>query len=89
MPRWRINSVFADISGDFPHGIKHEFDNTIDPDKFYPAHEAIDFYHRYKEDLALIQEMDFKAFRTSIHWPRIFPDGDDEQPNEKGLDFYD
>lgn len=78
-----------DISNGFAHGIKHEYDSTIDPDKFYPTHEAIDFYHHYKEDLALMEEMGFKAFRTSINWSRIFPNGDDEAPNEAGLQFYD
>ena len=57
--------------------------------EFYPSHEAIDFYHRYKEDIALFAEMDFKAFRLSISWARIFPNGDDAEPNEAGLQFYD
>ena len=56
---------------------------------FYPSHESIDFYHRYKEDIKLFAEMGFKCFRTSICWPRIFPNGDDMTPNEKGLKFYD
>ncbi|MDO5550601.1 MAG: glycoside hydrolase family 1 protein [Lachnospiraceae bacterium] len=51
--------------------------------------EGIDFYHRYKEDIRLFAEMGFKVFRTSIAWSRIFPEGDEEQPNEKGLQFYD
>lgn len=55
----------------------------------YPSHEAIDFYHRYKDDVKLLAEMGFKALRTSIAWSRIFPNGDDETPNEKGLQFYD
>mgnify|MGYP002593741786 CR=1 FL=1 len=50
---------------------------------------AIDFYHRYKEDIKLFAEMGFKVFRLSIAWSRIFPMGDEEQPNEKGLAFYD
>ena len=50
---------------------------------------GIDFYHRYPEDLALFAEMGFKTFRTSIAWSRIFPNGDDEEPNEAGLAFYD
>lgn len=61
----------------------------IDLDAFYPSHEAIDFYHRYKEDIALFAEMGFKCFRLSINWGRIFPNGDDEKPNEAGLAFYD
>lgn len=55
----------------------------------YPAHEAIDFYHHYKEDIALMAEMGFKCFRMSISWTRIFPNGDEAQPNEEGLAFYD
>lgn len=54
----------------------------------YPSHEGIDFYHRYKEDIALFAEMGFKCFRMSINWARIYPNGDDEEPNQKGLDFY-
>ncbi|GAE25574.1 beta-glucosidase [Halalkalibacter wakoensis JCM 9140] len=57
--------------------------------EFYPSHEAIDFYHRYKEDIALFAEMGFKALRVSISWARIFPYGDDAEPNETGLQFYD
>ncbi len=48
-----------------------------------------DFYHRYKEDIALYAEMGFKTFRLSIAWSRIFPNGDDAIPNEAGLAFYD
>ncbi|MFV0556032.1 MAG: glycoside hydrolase family 1 protein [Lactovum sp.] len=56
---------------------------------FYPSHEAINFYDNYKEDIALMAEMGLKCLRTSIAWSRIFPKGDDESPNEKGLEFYD
>ncbi|WP_137626479.1 glycoside hydrolase family 1 protein [Lactiplantibacillus pingfangensis] len=62
---------------------------AILPDKYYPSHEATDFYHHYKEDISLMAEMGFKVFRLSINWARIFPNGDDEQPNEAGLAFYD
>lgn len=51
--------------------------------------EAIDFYHRYPQDIKMFAEMGFKVFRTSISWSRIFPKGDEEQPNEAGLEFYD
>ncbi|NDR54077.1 glycoside hydrolase family 1 protein [Actinomyces sp. 565] len=51
--------------------------------------EGIDFYHRYKEDIALLAEMGFKVFRFSIAWSRIFPKGDETEPNEAGLAFYD
>ncbi|MTB64501.1 family 1 glycosylhydrolase [Streptococcus sp. zg-86] len=78
-----------DISNGFPHGIKHDYDRELSPEKFYPTHEAIDFYHRYKEDLAMMAEMNFNVFRTSINWSRIFPNGDDAEPNEAGLRYYD
>lgn len=55
----------------------------------YPSHDAIDFYHHYKEDIALFAEMGFKTFRLSIAWTRIFPTGMEEEPNEAGLAFYD
>ena len=57
--------------------------------EYYPNHDAIDFYHHYKEDIRLFAEMGFKCFRTSIAWTRIFPKGDEEEPNEEGLRFYD
>ena len=60
-----------------------------DPQHTYPAHEAIDMYHHYKEDIALFGEMGFKCYRLSISWTRILPNGDDETPNEEGLAFYD
>jgi 6-phospho-beta-glucosidase len=63
--------------------------NIENPQGFFSSHAAIDFYHRYKEDIALFAEMGFKVFRTSINWSRIFPNGDDTTPNEKGLVFYD
>lgn len=59
-----------------------------DIEHFYPSHDAIDFYHRYQEDIKLFAEMNMKCYRFSIAWTRIFPNGDDETPNEKGLDFY-
>ena len=61
----------------------------VSDDKYYPCHEAIDFYHTYKEDIKLLAEMGFKVFRLSIAWPRIYPNGDDEFPNELGLKHYD
>lgn len=70
-------------------GQPREITETIEEDKFYPNHEAIDFYNRYKEDVKLFAEMGLKALRTSINWTRIFPNGDDEEPNEAGLQFYD
>lgn len=55
----------------------------------YPKRRGIDFYHRYKEDLALFAEMGFTMLRLSIAWTRIFPTGDEAEPNEAGLRFYD
>jgi len=62
---------------------------VLEEGTYYPSHEAIDFYHRYKEDIKLFAEMGFKVFRMSIAWTRIFPNGDDAEPNEEGLKFYD
>lgn len=57
-------------------------------DKWYPKRRGIDFYHRYKEDLALFAEMGFKTLRLSIAWTRLFPTGEEREPNQKGIDFY-
>lgn len=70
-----------------PHGLRGPVTETPTPDNLKLV--GIDFYHRYKEDIRLFAEMGFKVFRTSIAWSRIFPLGDEEQPNEKGLQFYD
>lgn len=80
-----IDAVFTGGSVNTPRRI------TIpaQPDAFYPNHEATDFYHHWKEDIALFAEMGFKVYRMSISWSRIFPRGDEEQPNEEGLAFYD
>ena len=55
----------------------------------YPNHKGIDFFHTYKDDIKLFAELGFKCFRTSISWSRIFPNGDELEPNEAGLKFYD
>ncbi len=55
---------------------------------YYPSHKAIDFYHNYKEDIAMLSELGIKALRISINWPRIFPSGDEDKPNVKGIEFY-
>lgn len=55
---------------------------------YYPAQTGIDFYHHYKEDIALFAEMGFKTFRMSLAWTRIFPNGDETEPSEAGLAFY-
>lgn len=66
-----------------------EYTDGVLPDRYYPSHTAIGFYQHYKEDIKLFAELGFKCFRTSINWTRIFPDGDEEFPNEEGLKFYD
>lgn len=71
------------------HEVPRVITDSVESDQFYPNHEAIDFYGRYKEDIALFAEMGFKCFRTSIAWTRIFPNGDEAIPNEAGLQFYD
>lgn len=71
------------------HGVPRRITDTVLEGESYPNHDAIDFYHRYKEDIALFAEMGFKCFRTSIAWTRIFPKGDEQEPNEEGLKFYD
>lgn len=55
----------------------------------YPKRRGVDFYHRYREDIAMMAEAGFRCFRTSIAWSRIYPHGDEEAPNEEGLSFYD
>ena len=71
------------------HGVAREIHDYIHEDAYYPSHEATDFYHRYKEDIKLFAKMGFKCFRMSISWSRIYPRGDEETPNEEGLEFYD
>lgn len=69
---------------------KAEFDQALqDMDvTYYPNRRGIDFYHSYKEDIALFYEMGMKLFRTSICWSRIYPNGDDETPNAEGIAYY-
>ena len=62
---------------------------TAEPTPDNLKHEAVDFYHRYAEDIALFAEMGFSVYRFSIAWSRIFPNGDETEPNEEGLAFYD
>ena len=61
---------------------------ACDSEHSYPAHEAIDMYHHFKEDIALFAQMGFKCYRLSVSWTRVFPNGDDEKPNEEGIRFY-
>lgn len=78
-----------------PHGSHREaiilgLEKHLQPEEglFYPGYEAIDFYNHWQEDIALFAEMGFKTFRMSIAWSRIFPKGDETQPNEEGIMFY-
>lgn len=68
--------------------IPRQFTPEILEDAYYPNHEAIDFYHQFETDTDLFQQLGFKCFRTSIAWSRIFPEGDETQPNEAGLAYY-
>ncbi len=79
----------ADVMTAGANGIERQITDGVIDGLNYPNHEAIDFYHRYKEDVALFHELGLKCFRTSIAWTRIFPNGDEPEPNEEGLQFYD
>jgi len=79
----------VDVLTSGAHGRMRKITEGIVPEEQYPNHEAIDFYHHYKGDIKLMAEMDFKCFRTSIAWTRIFPNGDESEPCEAGLKFYD
>lgn len=92
---WDEDGKGPSIADVLPGKVRQKYVFT-DPEIFftkkfdhYPTHEGIDFYHRYKEDIAMMAEMGFKCFRFSISWPRIFPTGEEEEPNEAGLKFYD
>lgn len=79
----------ADVMSAGAHGVPRKITDGIVEGVFYPNHEAIRFYDYYKEDIALFAQMGFKCLRTSINWPRIYPTGMEEEPNEAGLKFYD
>ncbi|MGV1009753.1 MAG: glycoside hydrolase family 1 protein [Dermatophilaceae bacterium] len=77
---WSIQDVM-------PHGIRSAPTEAPTPDNLKLV--GIDFYHRYADDIALLAEMGSTVFRTSIAWSRIYPSGEDPEPNEAGLAFYD
>ncbi|MBO0453006.1 6-phospho-beta-glucosidase [Candidatus Enterococcus murrayae] len=79
----------ADVLTSGTHEKKREITKGIIEGKNYPNHFGIDFYNTYQEDIKLFEEMGFNGFRTSIAWTRIFPEGDEAEPNEEGLQFYD
>lgn len=89
---WNVDGRGPSVDDHFTGGSyekPREITVDIKPDVLYPNHDGIDFYHRYEEDIALFAEMGFNMFRMSISWSRIFPNGDDAEPNEAGLAFYD
>lgn len=89
---WNIDGKgisIADVITAGKKGIPRNITDGVIEGENYPNHEAIDFYHSYKEDIQLFKELGLKVFRTSINWPRVFPNGDEIEPNEKGLQFYD
>lgn len=67
-----------------PEGYK----GYLDPDQYYPSHNATDFYNHWKEDIGLFAEQGYKSYRMSISWSRILPKGDLSEVNEEGLRFY-
>ncbi len=88
---WREDGKGDSIADHITAGTKtspRRFTREIREGERYPSHEAVDFYHNYKEDIALFGEMGFRVLRLSIAWSRIFPQGDVEQPNQAGLEFY-
>jgi 6-phospho-beta-glucosidase len=79
----------SDMCTNGSHKVAKRVTPVFEEGTLYPSREATDFYHHYKEDIALFAEMGFKTFRMSINWTRIFPTGMEDAPNEKGLEFYD
>jgi 6-phospho-beta-glucosidase len=79
----------ADVMTAGANKVPRKITDGVVPGENYPNHEGIDFYHHYREDVKMFAELGLKAFRTSIAWTRIFPNGDDAEPNEAGLKFYD
>ena len=79
----------ADVMTAGANGVERQITDGVIDGLNYPNHEAIDFYHRYKEDVKLFADLGLNCFRTSIAWTRIFPKGDELEPNEEGLQFYD
>lgn len=78
----------ADLFTGGTHTEPRRITAQLEESTFYPSHEAVDFYHHYKEDIKLMAEAGFKVFRMSINWTRIFPTGKEAEPNEEGLQFY-
>lgn len=89
---WNVDGKGASVPDHCTNGSLKEAKKVtvgFNENTLYPSHEATDFYHHYKEDIALAAEMGFKVFRLSINWSRLFPTGREGIPNAKGLAFYD
>lgn len=84
---YRADGKGLSVQDVMPHGLRTP--PTAEPTDDNLKREAIDFYHRYREDIDLFAEMGFKTFRLSFAWSRIFPQGDEAEPNAAGLEFYD
>ncbi|WP_346923144.1 glycoside hydrolase family 1 protein [Rothia sp. (in: high G+C Gram-positive bacteria)] len=84
---YRADGKGLSVQDVMPHGLRTP--PTAEPTNDNLKREAIDFYHRYREDIDLFAEMGFKTFRLSFAWSRIFPQGDETEPNAAGLEFYD
>jgi 6-phospho-beta-glucosidase len=83
-----LTDVFPNASSGRFEAMQH-FDEALDKEFDYcPSHVATDFYHRYEEDIKLLNEMGVKVYRTSINWARIYPKGNEKIPNQEGLSFY-
>lgn len=80
--------AIMDLVGVGGVGRERPITREVDPGTFYPSHVGIDFYHRYREDIALLAEMGMSALRFSVDWSRVFPNGDDPEPNQEALDHY-
>lgn len=89
---WNLDGKGANLADAMvagSHDTPRKITLNINEDKYYyPSHKAIDHYHHYKEDIQLLAEMGVKVYRLSISWARIFPNGNESEPNEKGLQFY-
>ncbi|MBQ0066140.1 MAG: family 1 glycosylhydrolase [Firmicutes bacterium] len=85
---WIDKDGAAHAEKENPLGIPEGAKYAVLDGYYYPNHKATDFYHHYKEDIALFAEMGYKTFRMSISWSRIFPTGEDEKPNQEGIEFY-
>ncbi len=89
---WNIDGKgpsVSDMCTNGSHTTPKRITKELEENTLYPSREATDFYHHYKEDIALFAQMGFKTFRLSIAWTRIFPTGMEKEPNEAGLMFYD